>query len=251
MFLMKDLKAGDYYVSLKNYSDTPDYYGFTVENDIDMNNLIRISEGKVYVYASDRNQIIYTTDVTVTSKNESDMTGQKLLSLNYKIHCDIGNLNYQESDVREWLNSDKTDWWKAQNEYSLMPKDYLSVPGFVNGIDEDFLNAVNPVVKVTVLPDGTTVETQDKFFLVSAEEIYAEGTNHYPYFENNASLPEPDYAADAIRIKNFLDSPRHWWLRNAAQGDNGYMRSLTDGSVGPVNYAKIHAFGVVPTCTIC
>ena len=122
---------------------------------------------------------------------------------------------------------------------------------FITGSDEDFLNAVNPVVKVTVLPDGTTVETQDKFFLVSAEEIYAEGTNHYPYFENNASLPEPDYAADAIRIKNFLDSPRHWWLRNSAYGDDGLMRVLTDGAVGSVKVKKVIAYGIAPACCIC
>ena len=95
------------------------------------------------------------------------------------------------------------------------------------------------------------METADKFFLVSSEEVYAEGENHYPYYKENSSLSKPDYAVDAIRIKNFSSAPRHWWLRNPAKGDNGYMRVLTDGGVGAVKAAKVLAFGVVPACAIC
>lgn len=250
-YIVKNMAAGDYYIALTNYADTPDYCAFTLENDIPRDSLIRISEGKVYVYMKDRNSIFYTTDVTLVSKSESDMTGQKIVSPNYRIHSDMGNLNYQKSDIRQWLNSSKTDWWTPYHEYSLMPKDYLSVAGFMAGIDEDFLDAVNPVTKTTVLPDGTTVETADKFFICNSEEVYAEGTNHYPYFKDNSSLSKPGYGVDSIRIKNFTGSPRHWWLRNASTGDNGYLRVLTDGGVGVVNSAKVHAFGVVPTCAIC
>ena len=250
-FLFTPLIPGNYYVGLTNYADTPDYYGLTVEEEIKEDCLLRFSEGKVYVYNKDRTTIISTLDITSSSKNKSDMTGKEITPANYRIHNNMGNLDYSKSDIRQWLNSDKSGWWESKSLCSLVPKDYLSVPGFMNGVDEDFLNAVNPVVKVTVLPDGKTVETADKFFLISSEEIYAEGTNHYPYFKENSSLSKPDYAVDAIRIKNFSDAPRHWWLRNSASGDNGYMRVLTDGGVGAVISTKILAFGVVPACSIC
>ncbi len=249
-YTIRNLQPGDYYTTLTNYADTPDYVAFTFENELAPYSLIRISEGKVYVYGQDE-EIVYTTDVTMVSKNQSDMTGINLLSSNYRIHSDMGNLNYQKSDIRQWLNSDKTDWWERQSNYSLAPKDYMSVAGFMNGLDEDFLSAVNPVKKTTVLPDGTTVETADKFFIISSEEVYVEGTNHYPYFKDNSTWQKPNFEADAIRIKNYTGSPRHWWLRNAAPGDSGYLRVLTDGGVGTVSSAKVHAFGVVPTCAIC
>jgi len=137
------------------------------------------------------------------------------------------------------------------NDYSLAPLDYMSVSGFCTGMDEDFLAAVNPVKKRTVLSDGSEIITEDKFFLISSEEVFAEGENAYEYYRENSSYTSPDKSSDACRIKNLEHSPRHWWLRNSAYGDDGLMRVLTDGAVGSVKVKKVLAYGISPACCIC
>ena len=163
----------------------------------------------------------------------------------------MGATNYKVSDIRKWLNSAEDNWWSYSSDWSLASSEYSTVSGFCKDMDEDFLNAVNPVVKRTVLADGSEVVTEDKFFLLSSEEVYASEGTAYEYYRENTSLPAPGTTKENSRIKMFDSAPRHWWLRNAAPRDNGLMRVLTDGGVGSVKAAKILAYGVAPACVIC
>ena len=250
-YLYATLAPGQYYVKLKNYASPDVYCAFTVEEKINSGTIVRVSDGKVYFYRTNTELPYLTIDADFYSEDESEMTGTKIDTDAYKINSEMGTVNYEESVVRQWLNSSETRWWKSSSLRRLAPLDYIATPGFMNGMDEDFLNAINPVKKTTILPDGTTVETNDKFFLLSSEEVYGGGENYYPYYSENSSLSAPGNAVDAIRIKNFSGAARHWWLRNSAEGDNGYLRVLTDGGIGAVKAAKVLAYGVVPACCVC
>lgn len=250
-FSVSVLSPGQYYLKINNYSSSPVYYSFTLSEELPMGGLIRISENTVYLYRKRTENYYSSFAVDFTSSNEEDMTGTFLNQENYHIHNELGSVNYKDSDIRKWLNTSETGWWAHSHGRSLAPLDYLSAAGFCNGMDEDFLNSINPVRKKTVLPDGSEVITEDKFFLLSDDEVYAWGNNAYKYYIENSSISEPSYSKDSSRIKMFESAPRHWWLRNPAAGDNGLMRVLTDGGVGSVKATKILAYGVAPACCIC
>lgn len=250
-FTAAGLKAGQYYIKMNNYSSAPVYYAFTLSEPLPSGGLIRISQNIVYLYAS-RNTASYTSfSVDSSSASEDDMTGTRLNQENYHTHTEMGTTNYMESDVRKWLNSEEDNWWNKSNDRSLAPIDFLSVPGFCKGMEEDFLNAVNPVRKKTVLVDGSEIVTEDKFFLLSDEEVYASGDGAYEYYKENSSFTYPNKGRDSIRIKLLDSEPRHWWLRTPAAGDGGLIRVLTDGTVGEVRFYKVLAYGMAPACCIC
>lgn len=251
-YTASSLKPGQYYVKMKNYASPDEFFAFTLTENVPVNTHIRISEGTVYVYNKNVAKPYSSFPIDFSSLSENDMTGTKLTGTNYVIHSSMGTVNYKDSIIRQWMNSTEINWWSPLSMISSSPAEYVNIPGFLNGMDEDFLDAVNPVKKRTTLPDGTTVETEDKFFLLSQEEVYGKKGTSYPYYKNNSILSEPDIFADAIRIKKINSAdPRHWWLRDSAPGDNGYMRVLTDGGIGPVKAAKILSYGVVPACCIC
>lgn len=250
VFYPSGLSAGDYYIEVPDYDSPSKFYLFTLPEEIAVNSLIRICGNMVYVYSSKNNLPYLSFEVDSVSDSEEGLTGRCLSPSNFALHSEMGTIDYSKSDVRQWLNSDKIDWWKSSDLYSLAPLDYMSLAGFCNGMDEDFLEAVNPVKKKTILPDGREIITEDKFFLLSAEEVYAYGDGAYEYYKENASATEPSATKDAMRIKNFDGNARHWWLRTPA-GKEGLMRVLTDGAVGAVRVSKILAYGIAPACCIC
>lgn len=249
-FTAAKMSAGDYYVEVPDYDSASKFCSFTLPEEISQGALIRISGNTVYVYSSRAAQPYLTFELNCVSDSEEDMTGKRLPSANLALHSEMGTADYSQSDVRMWLNSDKKDWWKHSNDYSLAPLDYLSLPGFCNGMDEDFLAAVNPVKKKTSLPDGSEIVTEDRFFLLSAEEVYAWGEGAYEYYRENASTSQPSALKDPMRVKNLDGNSRHWWLRTPA-GKEGLIRVLTDGAVGAVRVAKVLAYGIAPACCIC
>lgn len=250
-FSVGELKAGEYYIELINYDSPSKFYSFTLTEDLPSDSMIRICDNMVYLYASRRTASYASFAVDSVSDSEDGLTGQKLTPGNVALHSEMGNTDYSQSDIRKWLNSSEKDWWSISNDYSLAPLDYMLIPGFCAGMDEGFLNAVNPVKKKTIISDGSEVITEDKFFLISSEEVFAEGTNAYEYYKENSIFTSPDKQGDACRIKIFDQSPRHWWLRNSAGGDNGLMRVLTDGAVGAVKVKKFLVYGIAPACCIC
>ncbi|MBQ2828520.1 MAG: hypothetical protein IJF20_04665 [Clostridia bacterium] len=250
-FTVSELTAGEYYIEMTNYDSPSKFYSFTLNENLPRGGIIRICDNMVYLYSSRRSVSHASFAVDSVSDSEEGLTGEKLGSGNIMLHSEMGNMDYSQSDIRKWLNSSEKDWWSMSNDYSLAPLDYMSVSGFCTGMDEDFLAAVNPVKKRTVLSDGSEIITEDKFFLISSEEVFAEGENAYEYYRENSSYTSPDKSSDGCRIKNLEHSPCHWWLRNSAYGDDGLMRVLTDGAVGSVKVKKVLAYGISPACCIC
>ncbi len=78
-YLLYHLKPGQYYAELKNYASPSIYCSFRVNEEIDADTFIRISEGKVYFYKKDSiAQPYLTEDVEISSENENDMSGTKI-----------------------------------------------------------------------------------------------------------------------------------------------------------------------------
>ena len=250
-FTAKELEAGKYYIGMKNYSSASKFYTFTLKENLPAGGLLRISSNKLYVYKS-RNENYYDSYyVDSSSTSESQMTGTFLSQENYHINAEMGTPNYMDSDVRNWLNSAEDDWWYHKNDLSLAPVDYLSVPGFCKDMDEEFLNAVNPVKKKTILWDGSEIVTEDKFFPLSAEEVYAAEGNAYEYYKENSSLSAPAADADSARIKRLGSIPKTWWLRTPSEADKGIKKVYIDGAVTDTKVTNITAYGIAPACCIC
>lgn len=250
-FSITGLNAGEYYIEMTNYGSSSNFYSFTLSDNLPKGGLIRICDNMVYLYSSRRSASYASFEVDSVSNSDDGLTGKRLTPGNILLHSEMGTVDYSQSDIRKWLNSSEEDWWSMSNDYSLAPLDYMSVPGFCTGMDEDFLEAVNPVKKKTVLADGSEIFTEDKFFLLSSEEVFAEGVNPYEYYRENSSFSVADRGADACRIKIYGQSPRHWWLRNSATGDSGLLRVLISGSVGAVKVKNVIAYGIAPACCIC
>ncbi len=250
-FTAKELKAGQYYIRMKNYASDSRFFAFTLKEDLPAGGLVRISSNTVYVYKSRMENYYDSYYVDSFSTSDYNMPGTFLDQENYCIHAEMGMLNYMHSDVRNWLNSEEDDWWYHKNDLSLAPVDYLSVPGFCKDMDEDFLNAVNPVRKKTVLWDGSEIVTEDKFFLLSAEEVYAAEGNAYEYYKANSSLSAPGAGADSIRVKKLGSVPNTWWLRTPAEADKGIKKVYLTGTVTDTKATDIVAFGIAPACCIC
>lgn len=251
-FSITGLPAGEYYIEMLNHASPSQFYSFTLGEALPSGGFIRICDNIVYLYSSRRSEAYSSFAVDSVSDSADDLKGKRLAPGNIIMHSEMGTVDYSQSDIRKWLNSSKKDWWSLSNDYSLAPHpDYMSVPGFCTGMDEDFLAAVNPVRKKTVLTDGSEIITEDKFFLLSTDEVYATNEGAYEYYKENSSLTEGSELKDALRIKTLNSTPRHWWLRTPASGDRGLIRVVIDGSVGAVRTKYSLAYGIAPACCIC
>lgn len=194
-----------------------------------------------------------TTDGTFPNMNVSD-------------RIRYGSNNYAQSIMRKWLNSSNTDpniWATPEtrfNKFIKMPGITVeNRAGFMSGLPEDFLS----VVQTAVLPnrtngkfetdslDGTVFEinmdytTEDKFFLISATELF--GNTSFP----GTVLEYYDGASSAERIKYYINgTAANYWTRSGTTAVNaGWCTSSTVN--GTINSASAtNPFGVAPACII-
>lgn len=158
--------------------------------------------------------------------------------INHISRMRYGNNNYQESAIRQWLNSNAKagEWWAAQNAFDRV-SGYASEAGFLHGMDSDFLavvqeTAVRCCTNNTWELYGKALNTpytlRDKFFLPSTPEIgFNADTNQgtcWPYYSGSKNV-------DRIK-QDFGGTARSWWLRSP-RPSNAYSvrRVLSDGSL--------------------
>lgn len=201
------------------------------------------------------------------------------LPTNYdSIHkCGINDLNvlrygynrYLMSAQRQWLNSAEGpgDWWEGKHLGDVAPIQLNSQPGFMAGLDSDFLAVITPVkvqVAANTVTDGGVVDTMyDKFFLQSLEEMYAvpqlagaEGA-YFPYWKDVTGLDAPTNGSssntnDARKIRRIsapTGSAASVRLRSANRGSSyavwyvitaGYLNSST----------AYYSYAALPACVI-
>lgn len=177
-----------------------------------------------------------------------------------------GHNRWDTSALRQYLNASGTDWWSSKEDYDIRPDQYAKT-GFMSGFNDDFLNAIKPVRVTTALNtvEGyteTTVDTFDRFFLPSLEQMNvvpqlsgAEG-EYWAYWRRRlgVSAPVAQYGTYPNLITTAINaktSPQYVRLRSARRGYScGAWSVSTSGGVGSYGYAS-SAFRFSPVCVVC
>ena len=187
----------------------------------------------------------YATDAieecAITLGNSGTSLGTFGVELNHIQRVSTGSNNYKESAVRQFLNSNAAagDVWTPQTKFDRPPSWKGTLPGFMKGLDADFLSVVGEVGvpcsanNTYESPDSTVsigekYTVRDKFYLASMVEIvgqyeYEDGAMQFPYFKN---------ATDVDFIKYLSGVAKHWWTRTpVVQGARSAYLVHSEGSV--------------------
>ena len=169
-----------------------------------------------------------------------------------------GSNNWNESNIRQWLNSAAASgWWTPTHSLDRLSATYANLEGFMNGLDAEFAAVLGPVDVVTRKNNvfendnerGNYVyTTRDKIFLLSNDEVgFA--------VEGIAQGSVVDFykdAANADRIKYDYSSTataRHWWLRSPSPGYANLARLVY--TLGAQNYGgAYYGYGAAAACVI-
>ena len=200
--------------------------------------------------------------VSLGAISSTSSTAESLNCLQYIIS---GSNNYAQSAARQWLNSAAAagSVWTPQTKFDRPPSWATTYNGFMYGLPEEFLAAVqpasipcrtNPVVEIASL-DGTefTVNTvytlEDKFFFLSRPEIYGDWDD-----ESIKDGTQLEYYADittnAERIKrDAAGSACYCWLRSPSPNAARTVRLVnTNGSL--YAYYSHFNYAAAPACII-
>jgi len=98
-----------------------------------------------------------------------------------------GNNRWLHSPLRQYLNGKGSDWWRPMTVFDRPPT-YATYEGFLSGLPEDFVAAMQPIAQVTALnyvtDGGTSAEpaydtTYDRVFLPSGKQHHLQPTAAY------------------------------------------------------------------------
>lgn len=173
----------------------------------------------------------------------------------------LGSNNYADSPMRQYINSSAAagSVWTPKTKFNRPPSWAATTAGFLNGMDEDFLSVIGEVTKKTALntvsDGGGSVETTERFFLLSRSEVYGgnevtggEGAA-YPYYANHSDLGAPGTGNDSNRIKYRNGAAKYWWLRSPLAGYADAVRTVNPTGNVSTNYAT-NSYGASPACCI-
>ena len=264
------LVAGTYHFNFPdNYDASHDgtkTVQFTLVNDVQANDQIMIQYpnnqswiGKNLTVYSNFTDTVLETCVMSEGEDGTDLgvaDGSGII--NHITRARYGANNWKESAMRQWLNTDAlvNKWQTQQNRYQR-PCTYLTKQnGFMSWFNSDFVGVIketNHLNRTNRVYDSlgvkTPYSTNDKFFLLSQEEV---GFNSEDDIICGTCF---DYYVDAEnidRIKydiNNSATARWWWLRTPYPSGAYSERTVSSygslsGSYGFLGYA------VVSACTI-
>jgi len=208
------------------------------------------------IYAADRVTILEDNLTVTTSTGTNNLT-----PVNHQQRCRYGSNNYLQSNIRQWLNSDReTFQWVPQTNFDMPTlSGAYAGGGFLNVIDPELaevIGAVDKQVGRNTVTDGGGQDTfSDKVFLLSQVEVYGgtssagvtDGEAPYAYYENLAAEPTTDVVPGRIKLLDGL--PRNWRLRSPSASDAYHARGVN--STGRVHgYGAYGARGAAPACVI-
>jgi len=274
------LTAGVYWFSLNVRPWYPDdsnkSFLFTLNNDVpvgghlvlDVAHNAPLNGSNVIVYAdANSTETLETAPITegigLTFLGYADGSTK---NLNHIIRAILGSNSYKESAIRQWLNNDGEvgNAWTPQTIFDRPSYGAVRRPGFLNGLDKDFLEVISYAEYDTFQYGGgvTGRETLiDRFMLPSRSEIYAGavGSNSsniegepFPYFSQFSDHSSPSVNADTNRVKIRLKDNKAvvWWTRTPNVYSQYMVHTiLTSGKLSDGNDA-VNAWGVVPVCHI-
>ena len=181
-----------------------------------------------------------------------------------------GYNRWAHSAIRQWLNNNSAanTWWSPRHPEDRPPQQLATLPGFMAGFDEVFLQIIKPVKVTTALNTvsdsviGTSETTFDTFFLPSLEQEYivpqlsgVEGS-YFPYWKERLWLSSPQGAgtanANSRHIRYGFDaktSAQYCRLRSAYRSTASSAWFVY--STGNANsYAATGAYRSCPACVI-
>lgn len=224
----------------------------------------QVSATKIRTY-SNRTSTTALETLSVTEGNSGTSLGTadgKTANMNHTHRLRFGSNNWKESSLRQWLNSSKAagSVWTPQTVFDRPPNWVTTKSGWMNGIDQDFLDVIGETKKVTcrntVNEDGTSDTTNDKFFLLSRREVFGgdersaiKEEEPYPYYANHSDLATAGTGTDRNRIKYQKGTARWYWLRSPNADSAGNVRGVGASGTMRTGYAYYNV-GVAPACNI-
>lgn len=178
--------------------------------------------------------------------------------LNHTQRARYGSNNYEESALREWLNSgDAAGLWQTQQTRFQRPCSYATNrAGFVTYLDPEFvaviregthLNRTNEVFDLNGKKQAYS--TTEKFFLPSQEEI---GFSPESGIVCGAVFDFYNGAAQSDKIKYDITAQttaRGWWLRTPYPSNANNERSVSS-SGALTDYHASYGTGASAACEI-
>lgn len=163
----------------------------------------------------------------------------------------LGSNNYNESAIRQWLNSSEAagSVWTPQTKWDRYPDWSATYSGFLSRLDSNLISVIGTytkrTAKNTVTDGGGYVDTTEKIFLISRTEAFGDEEN------NIAEGSKYDiYSDNASRIKTKSGTAKYWWVRSPSSTYAYVVRHVgTSGALD--SYGARNAFGVVPAWIIC
>lgn len=272
-YCTNELPAGTYYFTIQNYDaaygGNTSYY-FTLTNtvpaggqiDFRWGHNVKASECKISTYKSPASlDCIETVNVNEgTEGNFLGVTDGTYENMNHAQRLRYGSNNWKQSAVKQWLNSadDENLWWNSAGRFDRAPS-YIDKPGFLNGIDADFLSVLGKINKRTALNNvtdgGKYEDSTELMFFISYSEAYSGLENAvkegepYPYYKDYSKLLDAGIGADDNRIKYFSGLAKYWWLRSPNAGNAYSVRGVgTNGDVYSCEARYVSA--IAPACCV-
>ncbi|WP_276907187.1 DUF6273 domain-containing protein [Peptoniphilus duerdenii] len=182
-----------------------------------------------------------------------------------------GSNRYKYSNLLQWLNSEKSNWYSPQSYYDQPPKSsnvfndenpYDTEPGFLNNFSEVFKGSIVSTNLKTAVPTGDgggSENVTSKIFLASSTEVGLANENK---IDEGTKLPifSSDYSRNAYPTNEavnksdykslYASNPWWWWLRTPNAVYSYYVRLVnTSGALGS-DYAYYGRYGVRPLCNV-
>lgn len=184
-----------------------------------------------------------------------------------------GNHRWDQSAIRQWLNSDKPagEWWQPLNPWDRPPSYAANRPGFLYGYSEEFKAMLEATEVVTALDTvsvpgfvSTYETTYDKVFLPNAWQLYSkygvaydsEG-EYWDYWKQKAEdagiqgMMNDTTAARNLLKKyriNATSTTNIVWLRSLDRSGSSVHAVNTSGSI--YTSSASNAFYCCPACII-
>lgn len=263
------LLAGTYHFTITQHpwvsTDVGKTVQFTLETDIPAEGCLVLQNaynvtmvgGKINSYAS----LSATTALeSVTMTEGTDGTdGADLGNVSNSVSGNtnslqralLGSNNYNESAIRQWLNSSEAagSVWTPQTKWDRYPSWSATYSGFLSRLDSNLISVIGTCTKRTAkntITDGRGyVDTTEKIFLISRTEAFGDKEN------NVAEGSKYDiYSDNASRIKTKSGTATYWWVRSPYSTDAYYVRSVSASGALSISNAY-GTIGVVPAWIIC